>query len=273
MLSDFVASTEDPFLEMDMARASARGMSPPAAWAQARARLATHDVDRAERGMPWLRPPPRPRQEGEGHCACAHPDHRWDGDFLLCEHCGVQRFHLNYSMENLPWVPAEDFVPIRMPRRYAPATRFRSLLKVFLDNATARVGPVQAGRIRAALAARGVEAEACTGADVRRAIRTLKEPDLYPLVPGIVAQLRGDPPLVVDKEQELAAHAIFNAVMATAQRTDRRYFVSYRTMMLDILERVGVPHARVYGAELTHRRSRLKANRDAAGLVRTAMVS
>lgn len=273
MMDDLAASSDDPFLEMDIARGRARGKTAQDAWAETRHRRTTHDADRAERGMPWLCRPPIPKLEGHGHCPCTPPDHRWDGDFLICQHCGVERYHLNQTMENLQWVPPEEFVPIRMPRRYAPATRFRTLLKTFLDNANARVGPVQERQLREALAARGVSPEACTGADIRRAIRSIREPDLYPLVPGIVAQIRGDPPLRVGAEQEHAAHSIFQGIIASAERQDRLYFVSYRTVMIDILEQVGVPHARVYCAELTHRRSRLRANRDARSLVRAAMTS
>ena len=273
MMRDFMHTVDDPFLEMDMARWESKGLDIRAAWKQASERASNSDVHRAEMNMPWLRAPPKPTPEGSNHCSCIDPDLRWELDSLICQYCGVSKFHLDQSTDNLAWVSEEEFVPIRMPRRYAPASRFKSLLATFLNNCTSRVGPVQEARIRAWLAQKGVSMEACCGADIRRALRALKEPDLYPSVPGIVAQLRGDPPLQVSKEQELAAACIFEHVIASNERTNRRYFVSYRMMIIDILEEVGVSHVRVYCAELTHRRSKVRAMQDARTLISKATSS
>lgn len=270
-LRDFIASLDDDMAEMYAVRAwTMHSQDPQRAWEMIHPHLTAAQVSNAESAMPWLRGEFHCTHEGEHHCACADPDLRWDNDDLICYDCGVVRTHLVHTLGKEDWVDAEDFVPRHFPRRYAPSSRFRTVLRSFMANVVATVPGDVETLLRSRLVGAGVDPRACCGADVRRAVRSIKRADLYPLVPGLVAQLRGDPPLRISTGDADAAMGLFQHIISTGSRGSRVYFPSYRTVLIQVLEAVGVRNVRVYAAELTHRRSRARASKDVGALVARA---
>jgi hypothetical protein len=227
-------------------------------WQTLRAHMDAHETTLVENRLAWLSHSYdfARKSDWDGHCPCGvHADLVYDGDEILCWTCGVTRHTLVHTTDKDEWVEPEEYVPRTFTRKYERSSRFRSLVHAIVSSTSARTCGANLNLISSNLREHGVAPHQCTGTDMRRALRRLKQPDLYDAVPGLVAQLRGSRGLHISTEQLSNARALFDRVLKYFHKCKRVYLPSYRMILQRVLASVGVSDVDIYCASLTHKRT------------------
>lgn len=226
-------AADDDMAYYDVARARSRvHESERDAYEFAVRHLSAQRVERVDRAMPWLFAGLRNHRLQPRHCDCAAPSVLRDGAFDVCELCGVQTRRLDLDAENDDY---DEDVYRAPPRKYSRENRFRLALLAFERGCQASASQADLALVQAELARRGQKAETLDCVQVRKALRALKRPDLYPIAPGITAQVAGLERFTLAGLSCESLRAMYRSVDKTQVFPGRKYMPSYAMVMLELL--------------------------------------
>lgn len=238
-------TSDDPFLDFDIAKAKQLAHTEVAAYEMLSERLTPSQQAFVSDRLPYLRNRKPLRQV---HCSCNDETLLvWDDDEGICTACGTARAYMVNNIEKLPYGEMRDF-----PKKYARSNRFRVIMGRFMQGAMARVNEKTLDTIRSYLK---VSPDVATATDVRRALRKGKLGELYPSVPGIVAQLRQTGGLHLDPYDVDTLKSMFVAVDQYMPKSGRTYMPSYNMILCCLMEHLGYEDVAVYVPLLSHRRT------------------
>jgi len=255
--------SDDPFVEFDIAKAKHTAHTEVMAYDMLCERLDGMQQSYISDKLTYLRNRKPLRQV---HCPCNDESLLvWDNDEAICTACGIARPYMNNTIEKLPYGETREF-----PKKYARSNRFRVIVGKFMQGSQARVNDATLDTIRSSLK---VSPETATATDVRRALRKGKLGELYPRVPGIVAQLRGTGGLHLDPFDVDTLKAMFVAVDQYMPKAGRRYMPSYNMILCCLMEHLGYEDVAVYVPLLSHKRTHARVARLCAAAMEKVRVA
>lgn len=240
---------DDDFVLFDVAKARQGDASEVLAYERIVQSMDTAQVSKLDIAMPWLS---APRRIAEPHCDCGEEaDLRLSGDDIVCLMCGVIVKHLILDASK------EDYgVFICPPRRYQRTARFRCILSRFVSGCAASLPKDTLSLLLEDMAKRKVTTLNVTVVKIKQSLRRLKLGEYYDDVPGIMAQIKHTPRLVLNGMQMEQMRHMFRAIEQSIRCTERVYMPSYGTLISVMLSHLNVPNAEDYAPALSHARTR-----------------